>query len=220
MTQPAKRSTLTRERVLEAAMDLADEIGIEAFTIRKLAAALDVGPMTIYHHVPSKEEIVDGMVEMVFAEIDLPPADLDWKEAMRTRCVSARQVLNRHRWAAPLMESRLSPGPANLGHHEAVLGCLRNGGLSVQLTAHAYAILDSFIYGFAFEEATLPGNGGEGLAEVADEIAASMPLDEYPYLVELMAEHVMRPGYDFGDSFEFGLDLLIEGIDAAARGGS
>jgi len=217
MSQATKRSTLTRERVLEAAMGLVDEIGIEAFTIRKLAAVLDVGPMTIYHHVPSKDEIVDGMVEIVFAEIDLPPTDLDWKAAMRTRCVSARQVLNRHPWAAPLMESRLSPGPANLGHHEAVLGCLRRGGLSVQLTAHAYAVLDSFIYGFAFEEATLPGEGSEGLAEVADEIAAAMPMDQYPYLTELMTEHVLQPGYDFGSSFEFGLDLLIEGIAAAAK---
>ncbi len=217
MTDAPKRSTLTRERVLESAIELADEIGIESLTIRKLAAKLDVGAMTIYHHVPSKEDIVDGMVEMVFSEIEQPPADEEWKTAIRRRCVSARQVLNRHPWAAPLMESRTSPGPANLGHHEAVLRCLRDGGLSLQLTAHAYAVLDSFVYGFAFEEATLPASGGEGFAEVAEQIAANFPADDYPYLAELTLNHVLEPGYDFGHSFEFGLDLIIDGLDRASQ---
>lgn len=217
MSKDTQRSTLTRERVLKAAVQLADEIGIEAFTMRKLAAALRVGPMTIYHHVPSKEEIIDGMVEIVFAEIERPPADTDWKTAIRRRCVSAREVLNRHPWAAPLMESRTSPGPANLGHHDAVIGCLRRGGLSIQLAAHAYAILDSFIYGFAFEEATLPAKDGGGFAEMAREISEGTPFGDYPYLAELTTEHVLKPGYDFGDSFEFGLDLIIEGLDEASQ---
>jgi AcrR family transcriptional regulator len=217
MTENETKPTLTRERVLHAAVELADEIGMGAFTIRKLATALGVGPMTIYHHVPSKEEIIDGMVETVFGEIALPPSDADWKTTMRLRCQSAREVLNRHPWAAPLMESRPSPGPVNLGHHEAVIGCLRNGGLSIQLTAHAYAILDSFIYGFAFEEATLPGDTEEGLVDVAEEMTANLSFDAYPHLGELTSEHVLQPGYNFGDSFEFGLDLLIEGIDKASR---
>ena len=217
MAENQKRSTLTREKVLTAAIDLADEIGIESLTIRKLADKLGVGAMTIYHHVPSKEEIIDGMVEIVFGEIEKPPTGVDWKTAMRQRCISARQVLNRHQWAAPLMESRVSPGPANLSHHNAVIGCLRNGGLSVQMTAHAYAVLDSFIYGFAFEEATLPDGGGEGLVEVAEQIAAHFPTDEYPHLAELTFEHVLKPGYSFGDSFEFGLDLIIDGIDRATK---
>lgn len=217
MGEDTKRSTLTRERVLEAAIDLADEIGIESLTIRKLAARLDVGAMTIYHHVPSKEAIVDGMVEAVFSEIEKPPTEVDWKEAIRRRCVSAREVLNRHPWAAPLMESQTEPGPANLSHHDAVLGCLRSGGLSIQLAAHAYAILDSFIYGFAFEEATLPTQGGEGFAEIAEQIAAHFPADQYPHLAELTFEHVLQPGYAFGDSFEFGLDLIIDGLDRTAQ---
>jgi AcrR family transcriptional regulator len=203
--------------VLDAAMELADEIGVEALTIRKLADRLGVGAMTIYHHVPSKEEIIDGMVEIVFAEIEKPPAGVDWKTAMRERCISARQVLNRHPWAAPLMESRLSPGPANLGHHDAVIGSLRSGGLSIRMTAHAYAILDSFVYGFAFEEATLPAGGGEGFVEIAEQIAAHFPADDYPNLAELTFEHVLKPGYDFGSSFEFGLDLIIDGLDRAAQ---
>lgn len=217
MSEDQKRSTLNRKKVLAAAVELADEIGIEALTIRNLADRLGVGAMTIYHHVPSKEEIIDGMVEVVFAEIEKPPADLDWKAAMRRRCISARQVLNRHPWAAPLMESRMSPGPANLGHHDAVIGCLRDGGLSIQMTAHAYAVLDAFVYGFAFEEATLPASGGEGFAEIAGQMAAHFPTDEYPNLAELTFQHVLRPGYDFGESFEFGLDLIIDGLDRAAK---
>lgn len=217
MPRERERTRLDREKVLEAAVGLADEIGLESLTIRKLAERLGVGAMTIYHYVSSKEEIVDGMVEIVFAEMEKPPSGLDWKTAIRRRCISARAVLNRHPWAAPVLESRPAPGPANLSHHDAVIGCLRDGGLSLQLTAHAYAILDSFIYGFAFEEATLPASGGEGFAEIAEEIAAHFPTDAYPHLAELTFDHVLQPGYDFGDSFEYGLDLIIDGLDRASR---
>lgn len=213
-----KRQQLTRERVLDGALLLADEIGIEAFTMRRLADALGVSPMTIYHYVSGKDEIIDLMVEAVFAEIERPPPDLDWKTAIRHRCLSAREVLNRHPWAPPLMESRTSPGPANLGHHDAVIGTFRRGGLSIQLTAHAYAIVDSFVYGFALEEANLPSGGGEEMLDIADEIAAAFPADEYPHLMELVSEHVLQPGYRFADSFDFGLDLILAGLDAAAGG--
>lgn len=217
MSGDEKRPKLTKERVIEAAIELADEIGVESLTIRKLAERLGVGAMTIYHHVPSKEEIIDGMVEFVFSQIEKPQSSQDWKTAMRRRCVSAREVLKRHPWAAPLMESRTSPGPANMSHHDAVIGSLRDGGLSIQMTAHAYAILDSFIYGFAFEEAILPSGGGEGFAEIAEQIAAQFPAAEYPHLAELTFEHVLKPGYDFGGSFEFGLDLILDGLDRAAK---
>lgn len=216
MPANTQTSHLTRERVLEAAIELADQIGIEAFTMRKLAAALDVGPMTIYHHVPSKEEILDGMVDLVFSEIALPPEDTDWRSAIRDRCVSAREVLNRHPWAPPLMESRTSPGPATLRHHDAVVGCFRRGGLSIEMTAHAYAIIDSYIYGFALEEAYLPSGGGEGMSELAGDMAAVFA-ERYPHLLELTVEHVLQPGYSFGNSFGFGLDLIIEGLAEAAR---
>jgi AcrR family transcriptional regulator len=136
---------LTPERVVASAVMLADGIGVDALTIRKLAVELDVKPMTIYHHVPNKEAIIDGMVDLVFSEIDLPPIDVDWKQAIRQRAASARVVLARHPWAAPLMESRTSPGPATLRHHDAVLGCLRAGGFSVEMTAHAYALIDALI---------------------------------------------------------------------------
>ncbi|MGK0331075.1 MAG: AcrR family transcriptional regulator, partial [Minisyncoccia bacterium] len=130
--------------MLSGALTLADEIGIDDFTIRRLADVLDVKPMTIYHHVPSKEAIIDGMVDVVFSEIGLPDAALGWKAAVRGRCASARVVLARHRWAAPYMESRTSPGAATLAHHDAVLGCLRSG-MSIEMTAHAYAMLDAFV---------------------------------------------------------------------------
>lgn len=211
-----RRQTLTRERVVQGAVELADEIGIEALTIRKLAEALGTKPMTIYHHVPSKDEIVDGMVEIVFSEIATPPEDEDWKPAMRIRCVSAREVINRHRWAAPLMESRTSPGPENLGHHEAVLACLRRGGLSWQMTAHAYAVLDAFVYGFAFQEATLPSQMDGEFVEVARDIAAAFDPESFPHLVGFTVNHVFQPGYEFGDSFAFGLDLILDGLERAA----
>ena len=212
-----KRPQLTRERIIEGALEVADQIGIEAFTMRRLADALEVSPMTIYHYVSGKDEIIDSLVDAVFAEIELPPRDLDWKLAMRRRCLSARLVLNRHPWAPPLMESRTSPGPATLRHHDEVLGCLRRGGLSIQMTAHAYAILDSFLYGFALEEANLPSGGGEGIGDVADDLLAPFPPDEYPHLMELITQHVLQPGYSFANSFEFGLDLIIEGLEAAAE---
>ncbi len=217
MTSNTERRPLSRERVLEGAVALADDIGIEAFTIRKLAAALGTKPMTIYHHVPSKEAIIDGMVELVFAEIERPRADEDWKSAVRKRCVSARNVLKRHPWAAPLMESRTSPGPENLGHHESVLACMRRGGLSWQMTAHAYAILDAFIYGFAFQEATLPGDSGDEFVEIAKDIATGFDPGAFPHLVDFTVNHVFQPGYDFADSFEFGLDLILDGLEQAAK---
>jgi AcrR family transcriptional regulator len=209
------RTPLSRDRVLRGALDLADEIGVEAFTMRKLADALGVRPMSIYHHVAGKEQILDGMVDLVFGEIDLPPEDLDWTDAIRRRCVSARAVLNRHPWAPPLMESRASPGPATLRHHDAVIACLRRGGLSYELTTHAYAIVDSYVYGFALQEASLPFGGDEAIGEVAEQIVDAVPHGEYPHLVEFTVNTALQPGYSFGRSFEFGLDLIIEGLDRA-----
>ncbi len=207
---------LTADRVLDGAVALADQIGIDSFTIRKLAAALDTKPMTIYHHVASKDAILDGMVDRVFAEIDRPPTDLDWKPAIRHRCSSAREALARHPWAAPLMESRTNPGPETLGHHDAVIGCLRRGGLSLEMTAHAYALIDSYIYGFALQEANLPATGGADMAELAETIIDPVPQGLYPHLREFTTEYVLAPGYDFRAEFEFGLDLILDGLEAAS----
>jgi AcrR family transcriptional regulator len=210
------RPSLSRDHVLEGAVALADDIGIEALTIRKLANALGTKPMTIYYYVSSKEEIVDGMVERVFAEIEKPSTEGDWLAALRQRCISARAVLNRHRWAAPLMESRTAPGPENLGHHEAVLACLRRGGLSWQMTAHAYAILDAFIYGYSLQEVTLPQQVEGEFVEAARDISAEFDPEKYPNLVGFTVEHVLQPGYEFGNSFEFGLDLILDALARSA----
>jgi AcrR family transcriptional regulator len=215
-TRDTARGRLTRDRVLVAAVALADRIGIEALTIRRLATELDVKPMSLYHHVPGKDAILDGVVDLVFDEIDDPPLDLPWTDAMRHRCASAREVLGRHPWAAPLLESRRSPGPATLHHHDAVLGCLRRGGLSWELTAHAYALLDAFVYGFALQEAALPSAGGTEMVDMADQMAQAFAGGEYPNLVDFTTQHVLKPGYAFGASFDVGLDLLLDGIDAAA----
>ena len=209
------RPRLTAERVLDGAVALADEIGIDAFTIRKLADVLDVKPMTIYHHLPNKEAIIDGMVDRVFAEIDLPPADLDWKDAIRHRTASAREALARHPWATPLMDSRTSPGPATLTHHDAVLGCLRRAGFSWAMTGHAYALVDAYLYGFALQEANLPATGGEEMAELAEELIEPLPADVYPHLAGFVSQHVLAPGYDFGAEFAFGLRLILDGLEAA-----
>lgn len=217
MTPPpnsGKRTRLTAERVLSVALELVDSIGIDDLTIRRLAEALDVKPMTIYHHVPNKEAIIDGMVDLVFGEIERPDPSVDWKTAMRQRCVSARHALARHPWAAPYMESRTNPGPATLEHHDAVLGCLR-AAMPLDMTAHAYALLDAFVYGFALQEANLPATGGDEIADLAETIVAPFPDGAFPNLMEFTAQHVLQPGYDFRLEFDFGLDLILDGLERA-----
>jgi AcrR family transcriptional regulator len=209
------RTRLSRERVLGAAVAFADERGIESLSMRKLGEVLGVEAMSLYNHVANKDQLLDGMVDIVFSEVGLPAGDVDWKTAMRGRAVSARRVLSTHRWAIGLMESRTSPGPATLRHHDAVIGCLRGAGFSVAMAAHAFSLLDSYIYGFALQEATLPFDTVEQTAEVAEMILSSLQPDEYPHLTELAVEHVLQPGYSYGNEFEFGLDLILDGLDAA-----
>ncbi len=218
MAQPAtetavsNRSPLSRSRVLAGAVALADDVGMQGLTIRNLAVAIDAKPMTIYHHVPSKDAIVDGMVDLVFDEIERPPAGVEWQEAMRHQARSARAALARHPWATPLMESRAYPGPSTLGHHDAVIGCLRQAGFSMVMTAHAYALINSFVYGFALQEANLAATSGEDMAQVAEAITEHFSVGEYPHLVELTFDHVLKPGYDVEDEFEFGLTLILDGL--------
>src|ERR1039458_9678658 len=200
---PAGRAPLSRERVLRGAVAVADAAGIGALTMRSLARVLFRSPMSLYHYVASKEEILDGIVDLVFSEIELPAAGGDWRSQMRRRAISARHALRRHPWAIGLMESRANPGPATLRHHDATLGTLRAAGFSVAMTAHAYALLDSYIYGFALQEAALPFSS-ETVTEATETIMDGFTA-EYPHLTEMAAEHILRPGYDFGDEFEIGL---------------
>lgn len=214
---PEERAPLSRERVLQCAVELADARGIGSLTMRSLARSMGVKPMSLYHHVANKEEILDGIVDIVFSEIDLPAREGDWAGQMRRRAHSVRQVLGRHTWAIGLLESRTAPGPATLRHHDATLGVLRGAGFSLPKAAHAYALLDSYVYGFALQEASMPLGGPEPVAEVADVAASilqSFPAERYPHLFEMATEHVLQPGYSFADEFEIGLELIL---DALAR---
>ena len=172
--------------------------GLEALTMRKLAQELGVAPMALYHHFANKDDLLDAMVDVVFGEIDVPAGGGDWKTAMRQRAISVRDVLARHRWALGLMESRGRPGPANLRHHDAVIGSLRAAGFDIAMAAHAYSLLDSYIYGFALTKMNLPFEPPTTVADVAETMLEPFPADEYPNLVEFITEHVMKPGYDFG----------------------
>lgn len=211
----ARRLPLSRERVMDCALELADESGIAALTIRSLAHRMGTKPMSLYHYVANKDEILDGIVDLVFSEIDLPSADQPWQDEMRRRADGVRGALSRHPWAIGLLESRTSPGPATLRHHEATLGSLRAAGFSVQMTAHAYALLDSYIYGFALQEAALPFKGRDTAADMTTAIVERFSNGEYPHMVEIANDHVLKPGYDFADEFIFGLDLILEGLSRA-----
>ena len=215
---------LSRERVLQAAVALAARDGIESLTMRRLADELGAGAMSLYHYVPNKEELLDGMVDLVFGEIELPTTDVDWRSAMRRRATSTRDVLNRHRWAVGLMESRRTPGPVSLRLHDAVLGCLREAGFSIEMTIQAYSVLDAYIYGFALQEKSVPFESAEEAAAVAEEQVREFAelaeerqfaalADEFPYLAEVVAGHVAKVGFDFASAFEYGLDLILDALD-------
>jgi AcrR family transcriptional regulator len=208
---PRPRDPLTRDRVLEGAVGLADERGINALTMRNLAEALDRKPMALYHHVANKDEVLDGMVDTVFAEIDLPDESVGWKTAMRQRADSARTVLLRHPWALGLMDSRTAPGPATLRHHDAVIGCLLHGGFSVEMTGHAVSVIDAYIYGFVLQEISLPFGTPEETRDVADAVVEQAG-DEFPNLAILAAGYVLQPDYDFEAEFRFGMDLILDGL--------
>jgi AcrR family transcriptional regulator len=198
--------------VLNGAVAVADAEGVGSLTMRLLAEHLGVKPMALYHHVANKNEIIDGIVDLVFSEIELPSISGAWRQEMQRRASSARQVLRRHPWAIPLLQSRTHPGPATLRHHNAVIGALRRAGFSLPMTAHAYALLDSYIYGFALSEAALPINGPETVAEVAQSMMLQYLARDYPHLAEFSTGHILKPGYDFGAEFDFGLELVLDGL--------
>jgi AcrR family transcriptional regulator len=188
--------------------------------MRKLADELGVAAMTLYYYVPNKTELIDGMIDIVFSEIEPPSRDVDWKTAMRRRAVSTREALNRHRWAVGLMEGRTTHGPANLRLHDAVLGCLRAAGFSLAMTVHAYSVQDAYIYGFALQETDMS-------PETADDFAAEAQrqmeeykelLADYPHMVEVVGGYVATEGYDYGTEFLFGLDLILDGLDRLRDG--
>lgn len=208
---PARRTQLSRDSVLRGAVAVADAGGLGSLTIRSLARELDVKPMSLYHYVSGKEQILDGIVDLVFGEIGVPSPDGDWRTEMYRRAHSVRLALRRHPWAVGLLESRPDPGPANLRFHEATVATLRRAGFPVATTAHANALLDSYVYGFAVQEGGLPG-AGDDTAAVTESIMERFDEGQYPYLVEIATEHVLKPGYAFDDDFEFGLTLILDAL--------
>ena len=212
------RVPLTRDRALAAAVALADAEGIGSLTMRKLAQELGVEAMSLYHHVANKDEILDGMVELVFGEIELPSETADWNTAMRQRATSVRAALTRHPWAISIMQSRTSPGPATLRHHDAVLGCCRAAGFSIEMAAHAFSLIDSYIYGFVLQEVNLPFNEGDDLGEIVEGMMPQRSADPYPHLSELTTELILQPGYAYGNEFDYGLGLILHGLETTASG--
>ncbi|MDP8927010.1 MAG: TetR/AcrR family transcriptional regulator [Actinomycetota bacterium] len=212
---PKQRQPLSRDRVLTAAIQVADRGGVQAVTMRRVAQELGVEAMSLYHHVPNKDAILDGVVDLVFYAIELPDSENDdWRGAIRARARSARAVLSQHRWALGLMDSRRHPGPATLRHHDAVLGVLRKAGFTLPMAAHAVSIIDSYIGGFVLQEANLPVKTPDDLQDVATGILEHLPADELPYLTEMIIDHALQPGYDHSGEFSYGLELILDALEA------
>ncbi len=204
---------LTRAGIIAAAVGLADDAqDLAALSMRSVAQRLGVTPMSLYNHVASKEELLDGMVDAVFVEFYAPVPGAEWRRELRQRAVTAREALKRHPWAVGLMDSRRNAGYETLIHHDAVIGCLREAGFSLTLTGHAFAVLDAHLYGFLVQEVSMPFQPGQDLAELGNQIVAALPEGQLPYFREFTLEHALQPGYDFGDEFEVGLDLILDGL--------
>jgi len=198
--------------VLRAAVALADRGGIDTLTMRNLGHELGVEAMSLYNHVANKNDLIDGIVDLVYGEIAPPSDQMGWKTAMRQRGISVREALMRHPWATSLMHARTNPGPANLRHHDSLLGTLRMAGFTLVMAAHAISVIDSYIYGFALQQASMPLQTPRQLAKVGEEMLGQMAGD-YPHLAEMITDHALQPGYDYSDEFEFGLDLILDGLE-------
>jgi AcrR family transcriptional regulator len=210
---PETRAPLNRERVLRAAVALVDEHGIDALTMRELGLRLGVEAMSLYNHVANKDDILDGMIDLVVGEIDLPEDVVGWRQAMRTRAISAQAVFARHPWASPLIDSRQSSGPARLRYFDWVLGTLRQAGFSLEMAAHAFSVLDSYIYGFGRQSLNTSVGPDADPQEMAEAFLRAIPADEYPYLREMTVGYSVAGGRDEDADFAFGLDLILDGLE-------
>jgi AcrR family transcriptional regulator len=209
----AKRPALDRDRIVGAAMAVADRGGLGQVSMRNVGRELGVEAMSLYHHITGKDALLDALVEAVFEMIELPTQRTGWRTGMVLRARSARGVLSAHPWAVGLIESRRAPGPALLRHHESVIACLRGNGFSVALAAHTFSAIDAYVYGFVTTELNLPFEPGESAADFVAQISDLVPPEEYPYMNEMMAELVSSQGYDYGDEFDFGLDLILDSVE-------
>lgn len=222
------RAPLSAQKIVEAAARVADAGGLAAVSMRGVGKALGVEAMSLYHHVANKEALLDALADWVFAQIALPePAaspsdsgsdpsggsDPSWRTGMLLRARSAREVLSAHAWALGLVESRSTPGPALLRHHDRVIGCLRAGGFSLRLASHAFSVIDAYVYGFVLTEQSLPFD--PGAAEKAGDFAASVApmLAEYPHLGALVVDLTADRDYVFSDEFEVGLGMILDQLE-------
>lgn len=211
--QVASDAGLSKQRVVAEAVQIADRQGVDGLSMRRLAAALDAGAMSLYHYVASKDELLDAMIDVVFEEIERPIAGADWQAEMRREAASTRDVLARHPWATALMESRTTPGPANLRHREAVTACLRSAGFSVLMATHANWLLNSYVYGYCLQAASLPFDTADEFANLAEDLyLPQLPPDEFPYLKE-SAAGLVAADYDPAEEFLFGLDLVLAALE-------
>jgi AcrR family transcriptional regulator len=206
-----RRVPLTRERVLDAAVGIADANGIESLSMRKLAEALGVEAMSLYNHVTNKEDVLNGMVDKVVGEIEVPDGEVDWKVAMRRRAISSHQMLLRHPWAAMLIVSRINVGKAMLRYIDATIGCLRQAGFSYELADRAWNAIDNHIYGFTLQELNFPFDPSE-YAQAAQDFLTLIPADTYPHMHGL-SQQVIDGTHDGVQDFDFGLGLIIEGLE-------
>jgi AcrR family transcriptional regulator len=213
--QPTPRPGLSKERVLRAAVTLADEIGIASLSMRKLGEALGVEAMSLYRHVENKDDMLDGIVDIVASEFEAPSIGGNWKTAMRRRSISAHQVLVRHPWATMLVVSRANVGPAMLRYVDATIGCFREAGFSYVAADHAWNALDSYVYGFTLQKLNFPFEPHE-YAKMAKAFLPMIPADEFPYL-NGMSQQVIKGHHDGLHDIEFGLDLILDGLDKLRR---
>jgi AcrR family transcriptional regulator len=202
---------LNRDRILGAAVGIADERGVGAVTMREVASRLGVEAMSLYNHVANKDDILDGMVDLVAGQFDLPTDVDDWREAMRRRAVSAHQVFGRHPWAPLLFDSRGSSGPSALRYYDWVLGTLMRTGFSIDDAQRAFSLLDSYIYGFGIEQFNFSAESDASPEDRAEAMLAFIPAEKYPYL-HRVASHAMQVGYDAASDFDFGLEIILDGL--------
>ncbi|MDX2261264.1 MAG: TetR/AcrR family transcriptional regulator [Gemmatimonadales bacterium] len=207
----SRRSPLTRERVLRAAVRLADKQGLDALSMRRLAATLKVEAMSLYNHVANKDDVLDGMVDLIIGEITLPTPGDDWKAAMRARATSAHAVMLAHPWAPMLVVSRITIGPNRLRYIDATLGVLRQAGLSWAETDRAWTAMDSYIYGFTLQVQNFPIDPEE-YASAAASYLPMLPAETYPYMHEL-SKCVAEGSHDGTHDFGFGLELILDGLE-------
>ena len=210
-----QRAPLSRERVLRTALALADESGIESLSMRKLGEELGVEAMSLYRHAANKDDILDGIVDLVASEIELPAIGGEWRAAMRRRATSAHEVLMRHPWATMLIVSRVNVGPAMLRYVDTTIGCLREAGFSYEKADHAWNLIDSHVYGFTLQKLNFPLKPEE-YVQAAKAFLHMIPPETHPYL-HGMSQEVISGRHDGLHHLHFGLELILDGLEKVRR---